>query len=69
VTFSETSDGEKTSKEALAVLIECRARGYRLEKDHRGTIGISTSAGSTSFAYSNADIVRLGGILLRTARE
>jgi hypothetical protein len=69
VTFSEIGSGERTSKEALAVLIEFRARGYLLEKDHRGTIGVTLAAGSTSYVYSNADIMRLGGIVLRSPRE
>lgn len=55
VTFS---GGERTSKEALAVLVELRARGYLVTKDGSAGLGIARPGGGTSFVYSNADILR-----------
>jgi hypothetical protein len=67
-TFS-TIRGERTSKEALAVLIELRARGYLLEKDQSGSIAATIAGRGTSFVFSNEDILRLGSIALRNPRE
>jgi hypothetical protein len=68
VTVSEIK-GERTSKEALAVLIELKARGYLIEKDHGGGIGVTAAGRGTSLVYSNSDILRLGSIALRSPRE
>jgi hypothetical protein len=65
-TFSTTADVDETSEEALAILIEARANGYQLAKDHDGTIRITRNT-STSFVRSNADIVRFGKFFLKTA--
>ena len=61
---SETASGEKTSKPALAVLIELRARGFQVAKDGAGAITVEGSGG-TLFAYSNSDILRLGEIWIK----
>jgi len=63
-TFSRTADGETTSEEALTVLAELQAKGYDLTRAEDGTIAASRDSG-TSFLRSNADILRLGKILLR----
>jgi hypothetical protein len=62
-TFSTTTDGEETSEEALAILIEAQAIGYQLAKDSDGTIRVTRNS-STSFLRSNADIVRFGKFFL-----
>jgi histidinol-phosphate/aromatic aminotransferase/cobyric acid decarboxylase-like protein len=58
-TFTTTADGEETSEEALAILIEAQAIGYQLAEDCDGTIRITRNT-STSFLRSNTDIVRFG---------
>ncbi len=63
-TFSMTADGEKTSEEALAILIEAQAIGYQLARDRDGAIRITRNT-STSFLRSNADIVRFGTFFRR----
>ena len=63
-TFARTADGETTSEEALAVLADLQAMGYRLARADDGTIEASRSS-ATSYLRSNADILRLGKILLR----
>ena len=68
VTFSEIGQDEKTRKEAFAVLIELKARGYSMRKEGRG-IGLTRAGGGTSYVYSNADILRYGKMVLRNARE
>jgi hypothetical protein len=69
--FATLSDirGERTSKEAFAVLIELRARGYVVTKDVGGGIGLTRAGGGTSFVYSNDDILRYGRMVLRNPRE
>lgn len=64
-----TKEGEMTSKEALTVLIELRARGYQIDREFNGIFAVKRSGRGTSYAYSNADILRLGSILLKESRE
>jgi hypothetical protein len=56
--FAKTEDGESTSKEALAILIEAKAAGYQLTKEQDGTIKASRDGLGTSSLRSNADILR-----------
>jgi hypothetical protein len=63
--FSTTADGDETSEEALAILIEAQAIGYQLARDGDGTIRVTRNT-STSFLRSNTDIVRFG-IFFRSA--
>jgi hypothetical protein len=68
-TFTTTADGNETSEEALAILIEALANGYQLAKDSDGAI-CATRSSATSFLRSNADIVRFGKFfLVRTASK
>jgi hypothetical protein len=56
--FSKTQDGENTSKEALAILIEAQTAGYQLIKEEGGTIKASRDDLGTTSLRSNADILR-----------
>ena len=67
-TFSTIADGEETSEEALAILIEAQANGYQLAKDRDGTISI-TRGSSISYVRSNAEVVRFGKFFLKTASK
>jgi hypothetical protein len=64
--FSETADGERTSEEALAVLVDAQAKGSDLSKDRHGAFVLKRNT-STSFLRSNADILRFGKILVGSA--
>jgi hypothetical protein len=64
-TFSKTADGEETSEEVLAIVIEAQANGYQLAKDDDGAIRIIRNT-VTSFVRSNPDIVRFGKLFLTT---
>jgi hypothetical protein len=66
--ITQMPSGEKTSKEGMAVFIELRVRGYRIEREGRD-IAISRSGRGTSFVRSNDELLRLGRILLRNPRE
>jgi hypothetical protein len=67
-TFARTADGDETSEEALAILIEAQALGYQLAKDPDGTIRISRST-STSYLRSNEEIVRFGKFFRKIANS
>jgi len=56
--FSKTQDGENTSQEALAILIEAQTTGYQLIKEDNGTIKASRDDLGTTSLRSNADILR-----------
>jgi len=60
--FVRTANGEFTSKESLAVLLEAQERGYKLGTQGRGAFTASKDS-STSILYSNDDIQRFGQIL------
>ncbi|MGY3036144.1 hypothetical protein ACVIIV_005314 [Bradyrhizobium sp. USDA 4354] len=62
--ISQFSNGEALSKDALAVLIELRARGFEVIKDNDGAVRLTKEGRGTSFVRSNAEVVRLGQILL-----
>ncbi|UGY05243.1 hypothetical protein [Bradyrhizobium quebecense] len=66
--ISKMPNGEVTSKEGMAVFIELRARGYQFAREG-SDIAISRSGRGTSFVRSNAEIMRLGRILLREPRQ
>jgi hypothetical protein len=57
-TFLKTQDGKETSTEALAILVEVQAAGYRLAKEDDGTIKASREGRGTSSLRSSADILR-----------
>ena len=63
--FSETADGERTSEEALAVLVDAQGKGFDLSKNGDGAIVIKRNT-STSFLRSNADILRFRKMLDRS---
>jgi hypothetical protein len=63
-TFSKTADGETTSEEALQVLVDAKAKGINLIKGNHGAFVLSRGTSTTHF-WSNADIIRFGGILSR----
>ena len=63
--FSKTYDGQATSKEALAVLIQAQASGYRLTKEPDGTFAMGRHDRGTSYLRSNADILRFGQFVLK----
>ncbi|MHC2279952.1 hypothetical protein ACVME8_006595 [Bradyrhizobium diazoefficiens] len=66
---SQLPDGDETSKDSLAILIELRARGFEVSKNAgAGALVIAKDGSGTSYARSNADVVRLGQILLREPR-
>jgi hypothetical protein len=60
--FVRTANGEFTSKESLAVLLEAQEKGYKLGTQTGGAFTISKGT-STSMLYSNDDIQRFGRIL------
>jgi hypothetical protein len=59
--FTRTANGEATSKESLAVLLDAQERGYKLGTQS-GAFTVSTGS-STTMLYSNDDIRRFGQIL------
>jgi hypothetical protein len=63
--FSQTPDGEKTSEEAMAVLVDAQVKGYVIDVKTSGAAGaITVTKGSSiSHLWSNADILRFGKIL------
>ena len=65
--FARTADGEYTSRESLAVLMNAQEKGYKLGTESNGgfTIGKGTSK---TVLYSNADIQRFGRILADRSR-
>jgi hypothetical protein len=65
--FTRTADGEFTSKESLAVLLEAQESGYKLGTQSNGAFTVSKSS-STSMLYSNEDIPRFGQILAGRSR-
>jgi hypothetical protein len=64
--FYSTADGEETTEEALAILIEAQALRYELVKDGDGTIR-ATRNSSISYFRSNANIMRFGRFFRKTA--
>jgi hypothetical protein len=60
--FSQTPDGEKTSEEAMAVLVDARVKGYALDVTGRA-IAATKNGHGTSYLRSNADILRFGKIM------
>jgi hypothetical protein len=69
-TFSKTAGGETTSEEALSVLADAQAAGYRLSKDEYDGVFLVIGNTGTSCLRSNADIVRFGEIeILRQRAE
>ncbi|MFT4116546.1 hypothetical protein [Bradyrhizobium sp.] len=67
--LSPFPSGEQVSKEALAVLIELRARGFEISKDNDGAVCITKEGRGTSFVRSNIEVIRLGQIFLRAPRQ
>ncbi len=66
--ISRFPDGEEVSKDALAVLVELRARGFVVSNDRDGTVRVAKDGRGTSYVRSNADVVRLGQIFIREPR-
>ncbi|WP_035965808.1 hypothetical protein [Bradyrhizobium sp. YR681] len=66
--ISRFPDGEEVSKDALAILIELRARGFLISNDRDGTVRVAMDGRGTSYVRSNADVVRLGQIFIREPR-
>jgi hypothetical protein len=66
--FTHTANGEFTSKESLAVLLEAQEKGYKLGTQSGGAFTISKGT-STTMLYSNEDIQRFGRILAGRARR
>lgn len=67
--MSVLPSGEETSKDALTILVELRARGYVVSRElGDGVVRIAKDGSGTSFARSNDDVVRLGQFLLREPR-
>jgi hypothetical protein len=60
--FTRTADGQFTTKESLAILLDAREKGYKLGAQSGGAFTVSIGS-STSFLYSNEDIRRFGHIL------
>ena len=56
---SQTADGEITSKEAIAVLLDALVKGYLLDVESNKTIAVSKS-GLTKYFRSNAEILEFG---------
>lgn len=65
---SNTADGETTNEESIAILIELRARGYRIAKESDGTISVSRDSG-TSYLRSNGEILGLGKLPIKSPRN
>jgi hypothetical protein len=60
-------NGDQISRESLAVLIELRARGFQIVRE-TSDVAVSHPGRVTSYARSNAEILRLGSLLLRESR-
>jgi hypothetical protein len=66
--FRRTAEGEICTEESLNILRELEARGYRLRLETNKSFSF-TKGSATSFMYSNADIQRLGRILVRASER
>lgn len=64
--FSKTAEGETTSEEAIAVLLDAQVKGYVLDVQTNKTILVIKSS-ATSYLRSNAEILRFGKILSGSA--
>jgi hypothetical protein len=66
--IAQLPNGDQISNESIVVLVELRARGFQIVRQS-SDLTISLSGRGTSYARSNDDILRLGGILLQPPRQ
>ena len=60
--ISKTYEGEDTSKQAIAVLLDARLKGYVIDAEPSGII-LYKKDGISKYLYSNDDILQFGKTL------